>query len=291
MVSCKTIVAKTKNGLWFGSDYNMNIYRGCCHGCIYCDSRSDCYRDPDFDTVKAKENALQVIETDLLRLRRKGVVATGAMSDPYNPLERELGLTSGALRLLLRHGFGVSITTKSPDVASDADILQGISERAPVIVKVTVTAADDALCRKIERNIAPSSERYKAINALSKRGIYCGVLLMPLLPYITDNEKNMIEIVCAAKDNGARFVFPSFGVTLRGNQRQYFFDRLDESFPEMKGKYIKRFGSSYFCPSPECDKLYAAFAAACEKSGLLYRMTDIIDGYKTERISQLNFFN
>lgn len=270
----------------------MNIYRGCCHGCIYCDSRSDCYREVDFDTVKAKENALEVIKKDLSKLRRKGVVATGAMSDPYNPFESELNLTGKALMLLNALHFGVAIATKSPLITRDIDILQSIKEHSPVICKITITTADDALSQKIERNAAPSSERFAAISRLSESGIFCGVLMMPILPFINDTEENIIGIVKAAAASGANFVLPSFGMTLRDSQREYYYEQLDKYFPGLKEKYIKAFKNYYQCHSPKSKKLYSVFVSECKKYNLLYKMQDIINAYKAPyEISPLNFFD
>lgn len=289
-IPAKTIVTKTKNTSWFGADYNMNIYRGCCHGCIYCDSRSDCYRVQNFDTVRAKENALEIIRNDLRRKIKTGVIGTGSMSDPYNPFEKELMLTRRALELVAAHKFGIAVATKSPLITRDADVLSYIQGNSPVICKITVTTADDSLCRLIEPNVAPTSQRFAAIRALSKAGIYCGVLLMPLLPFINDTEENVLQITRLAKEHGAKFVYPGFGVTLRSNQRDYFYTCLDERFPGVREQYEKRFGERYSCISPKSRQLFAAFAAECEKCGLLYKMTDIVRNYKLGyQNSQLSF--
>lgn len=291
-IPAKNIIIKTKKpAQWFGADYNMNIYRGCSHGCIYCDSRSDCYGNKDFDTVKVKENALQIIRNDLRRKIRSGVVSTGAMSDPYNPHERDLCLTRNALELLNAFEFGVAIDTKSSLVARDADILRDIKTHSPVIVKMTVTTADDGLCSKLEPRAAVSSERFGALKALSEAGIYCGVLMMPILPFINDTEDNICGILDHARDAGARFVYPAFGMTLRAGNREYYYERLDDAFPGISGKYIKRYGDNYHCGSPRAAKLWNAFKSRCEDLGLLYNMEDIIRQYKAgygER--QLSFF-
>ncbi|MCL2350842.1 MAG: radical SAM protein, partial [Defluviitaleaceae bacterium] len=195
-VPAKNIVNKVQGGSeWFGVDYNMNIYRGCSHGCIYCDSRSDCFRVDDFDTVKVKENALQIIRDDLRRKVRTGVVATGAMSDPYNPREGKLLVTRNALELINAFGFGVTMATKSALVARDADVLKDISENSPTLVKMTITAADDALCRSIEPNVSPTSKRFEAMSKLADKGVFCGVLMLPVLPYVTDSADNIINIL------------------------------------------------------------------------------------------------
>ncbi len=290
-IKAKTIVTKTKNSLWFGCDYNMNIYKGCCHGCIYCDSRSECYNVTDFDSVRAKENALEIINSELKRKIKSGVVGTGSMSDPYNPFEKELKLTRHALELLNAYNFGVAVATKSPLVARDIDIFREIKEHSPALVKMTITTADDELCRKLERNVAVSSERFKAIRQLSDNGIYCGILMMPILPFINDTKENVVEIVRLAKENGAKFIYPAFGVTLRANQREYFYERLDELFPDKKGNYIRQFGNNYMCGSPDGKALGYALRNECDKLGLLYKMTDIVKSYRLgygDR--QLSFF-
>ena len=291
-ISAKTIVSSyAENNHWFGNNYNMNIYKGCCHGCIYCDSRSECYGVNDFDTVRAKENALSLIDKELKSKRRTGVIGTGAMSDPYNPFERELCLTRQALELIDTHGFGVSIITKSDLITRDIDILQRIKEHSPVLCKITITASDDELCRKIEPNVSVSSERFSAVKKLTDAGIFTGVLLMPVLPFIADNEENVHQLVRLANESGARFIFPAFGVTLRANQRDYFYKKLDELFPSLKQKYIAQYGNSYECHSPNARKLYKLFSDECKRYGILYKMSDIITGYKSAYESgQMSFF-
>lgn len=293
-ISAKTIVTKTKApSKWFGIDYNMNIYKGCCHGCIYCDSRSDCYQIKNFDEVRAKENALQIIRDDLRRKTRSGVVGTGAMSDPYNPLENKLMLTRHALELCDAFEFGIAIATKSALLERDIDILQSISGHSPVLVKVTVTTADDRLAKKLEPHVTLPGRRLQMIDALSKKGIYTGILLMPVLPFLEDNEKNIGEIIRRAKDSGARFIYPAFGMTLRGNQRDWYYQKLEELFPgqELAEKYRKQYGNYYECRSPKTKKLWEYFSEECTKRNIAYRMEDIIRQYKKPyQIEQLRLF-
>ena len=280
-VPAKTIVTKMKKpSAWFGADYNMNIYRGCCHGCVYCDSRSDCYRNPDFDTVKAKENALQIVRDDLRRKIKTGVVATGAMSDPYNPFEKNEKLTRNSLELINAFGFGVAIDTKGILVTRDIDILKDISSHSPVIVKMSITTADDSLSKIIEPGAAPSSERFAALKQLSDAGIFCGVLMMPILPFINDTEANITAIVAAAKEAGAKFIYPAFGVTMRQGNREYFFEQLDKYFPAYKEKYISKYRNNYVCTSPKARKLWGIFSDLCKQNNILYDMKDIIYAYK-----------
>ena len=291
-IPAKTIISGYSNNTnWFGTNYNMNIYKGCCHGCIYCDSRSDCYRVENFDTIRAKENSLEIIRNDLRRKVKLGVVGTGAMSDPYNPFEKELQLTRHALELINAFNFGVAIATKSTLITRDIDILQEIKEHSPVLCKITITTADDELCKIIEPNVSLSSERFEAVRKLSEAGIFAGILLMPVLPFITDSAENIINIVRKAHESGAKFVYAAFGVTLRNNQRDHFYKMLDKHFPNLKEKYIHQFGNSYSCGSPNARKLKEIFVRECDKYGIAYKMQDIIRSYKLGyEDSQLSFF-
>ncbi|SFR80630.1 SPL family radical SAM protein [Anaeromicropila populeti] len=292
-IPAKTIVSNYQtNPNWFGTNYTMNIYKGCCHGCIYCDSRSDCYRIENFDNVRAKENALLLTRNDLRRKTKKGVVGIGSMSDPYNPFEKELQLTRHALELISAFDFGVALATKSPLVTRDIDILTEIKDFSPVLCKITITTADASLCKIIEPNVASSSERFEAVQKLSDAGIYSGILLMPVLPFITDTEENILSIVKQAYECGAKFVYASFGVTLRSNQRDHYYNMLQQHFPSLQDKYMRTYGNRYCCTSPKARKLWGLFAKECEKYGLLYKMPDIIRTYKSlPRPRQLSLFD
>lgn len=294
-IKAKTIVSKTKNpNAWFGTEYNMNIYKGCCHGCIYCDSRSECYGIEDFDTVRAKENALLIIRDELRRKTRTGVVATGAMSDPYNPFEKELKLTRHALELCNAFGFGTAIATKSTLLERDIDILKDIKEHSPVICKITITTPDDSLSKKLEPHAPTSSERFELIRKLNENGIFAGILLMPVLPYIEDEETRILELIDQAHASGARFIYPAFGVTLRQNQREHFYEKLRTQFPgeHLVEKYQQQFGSCYECRSPKAKKLWNLLKKECTDKRIYYKMDDIIYAYKhSYKIEQLNLFD
>lgn len=280
-IPAKTIISGyAANNPWFGNNYNMNIYKGCCHGCIYCDSRSECYHVENFDEVRAKENALALIEKELKSKRKTGVIGTGAMSDPYNTLEKEYRLTRGALSLINTYRFGVSIATKSNLVTRDVDILKEIQTHSPVLIKITITTCDDELCKKLEPNVAISSKRFAAVKELSDHGIFAGILLMPVLPFLEDNEENIRDIIRFAYESGAKFIYPAFGVTLRQNQRLWYYKKLDEHFPALKQKYIMQYGNAYECRSPKAKELWQLFKKECDSLGMLYRMGDIIKGYK-----------
>jgi len=234
----------------------------------------------NFDEVRAKENALALIERELISKRKTGVIGTGAMSDPYNPLEQEFKLTRGALELIDRYRFGVAIATKSDLISRDIDILKAIATHSPVLTKITITTADDALSKKIEPNVATSSYRFATINKLAGSGIFAGILLMPVLPFIEDTVGNIRSIIKLAHENGAKFIYPAFGVTLRQNQRGWFYNKLDELFPSIKEKYITHYGNDYECRSLKATELWEIFQKECDKGSILYKMDDITKAYK-----------
>lgn len=285
-IPAKTILQKASHSEeWFGIDYNMNLYKGCCHKCIYCDSRSSCYQVEEFDRVRAKENEIEILNRELSSKRKKGVIGIGAMSDTYNPFEKEYEITRKALKLISKYNFGVSIETKSNLITRDIDLFKEINSKANVILKFTITTADDVLSKIIEPCVCVSSERLKAMKKLSDEGLFVGTLLTPIIPFITDSEENIREVIRLSAENGAKFVFSMGGVTLRENQRDYFFKELDKSFPGLKQKYIETFGNDYFC-YPLNKNLSRVFKEECDKYGLIYKMKDIIKAYKKENSNE-----
>lgn len=293
LIKGKTILSKVKYGNdWYGIDYNMNLYRGCCHGCIYCDSRSNCYHIDDFDIVKGKENALFILEKELSKKREKGVIGIGSMSDTYNPNEIKYEQTRGALKLILKYGFGVSIDTKSDLILRDLELLKEINSKNNVIVKFTITTPNDNLSKIIEPNVCVSSKRLQAIKVLSDNGIFVGIMINPVLPFITDSEEDMKKLVRLAHDYGAKFIHTYMGMTLRENQREYYFEQLDKHFVGLKETYKKHYGNKYNCVVPNAKKLYQIFKRECDKYGILYDMNDIIKAYKKEanRKEQITLF-
>ena len=282
-VKAKTILSKVKYGAdWYGIDYNVNLYRGCSHGCIYCDSRSNCYHIDNFDVPKGKENALAILENELSKKKEKGVVGIGSMSDTYNPFEKQYELTRGALKLLSKYNFGVSIDTKSDLILRDIDILKEINSKNNVIIKFTITTPNDELSKIIEPRVCASSKRFEAIKMLNDNGIFTGIMMNPVLPFITDNEENIKRLVRMAYESGARFIQTYMGMTLRENQRDYYFEQLDKHFKGLKDKYIKYYGERYNCAVPNYKRLYKVFTDECDKYGILYNMKDIIKAYKKE---------
>lgn len=260
---------------FFYADFNMNLYRGCCHGCIYCDSRSACYQIDHFDIVRPKQNALLLLEDELRTKRSSGVITMGSMSDAYNPLEKELQLTRHVLEIIRKHHFGVAYTTKSALCARDADLLADISRYAPVCARLTVTCADDDLCKRIEPNVSVTSERFAAMKVLADHHVFTGVWLNPLLPFLTDHEDNIRRIVQMTADHGGRFVVCFFGMTLRTGNREYYFNALEREFPGVRDQYLQRFGNSYEITSPNAEHLFDVFRNECVKCGLSWKFLDI----------------
>ncbi|MGN1181861.1 MAG: SPL family radical SAM protein [Faecalibacillus sp.] len=280
----KTVLTKVNYGhKWFGIDYNMNLYRGCLHGCIYCDSRSLCYHIDRFDIVKGKENALAILEKELMTKRKKGVIGIGSMSDTYNPLEKLYQQTRQALTLIKRYGFGVSIDTKSDLILRDIDVLKQINMNNDVIIKITITTPHDQLSKVIEPHVCVSSRRFQVIKELSQNGLFVGILLTPVLPFLTDQEEDIREMVKLAYQNGARFIVTNFSMTLRDIQRDYYYQQLDQHFPGLHQQYIKCFKNRYQCYSLKANALYQIFIKECHRYGILYKMEDIIQAYQKER--------
>lgn len=290
-VPAKHILTRNKSPDWFGTDHTMNLYRGCSHGCVYCDSRSECYRDDTFDTVKVKEKALELLRDELRRKTRPAFIGMGSMSDPYNPQEGELELTRKALMLIHAYGCGVAVCTKSDLILRDADLYADIQKQAPVICKLTVTTVDDALARKLEPGAPSPSKRLKALEGLSGQGIFTGVVLMPVLPFLEDSVENVLAVVDAAAAAGARFVYPAFGMTLRDRQRAYYYQALDREFPGMKERYVRQYGDRYWCVSPKAKVLWTAFSERCREKGLLCEMGQIVRAAKGQYDTQLTFFD
>lgn len=290
-VPAKHILTRNKSTAWFGTDHTMNLYRGCCHGCIYCDSRSECYGDDTFDTVKTKERALELLRDELRRKVRPAFIAMGSMSDPYNPFEQELELTRKALMLIHAYEHGVAVCTKSDLILRDADLYADIQARSPVICKLTVTTMDETLAAQIEPG-APSPEaRLKALAGLSQQGIFAGVVLMPVLPFLTDSVESVCTVVDAVAEAGGKFIYPAFGMTLRDRQRAYYYERLDQLFPGVRERYEKQYGDRYECPSPRARELWAAFSRRCKERGLHYEMRKIVLAAKGPYETQLTFFD
>lgn len=261
----------TVKGILSGNN-GMNLYRGCSHGCIYCDSRSLCYQmNHDFEDIEVKVNALKLLEDALQRKRSKCMIGTGSMSDPYIPLEKELRFTRQALELIARYRFGAALITKSDLVLRDLDLLQQIHRQTKAVVQMTLTTADDGLCRVVEPGVCPTSQRFQALRELQRAGIPTVVWLTPVLPYINDTRDNLQNLLDCCVDAGVRgVVWFGAGVTLREGNREYFFRQLDRNFPGMKEQYLREFGLNYQCSSPRNRELTELVRTVCTDRGMLW---------------------
>ena len=254
-----------------GERVGMNIYRGCTHGCIYCDSRSKCYQfTHPFEDVEVKQNAPELLEQALRARRRKCMIGTGAMSDPYMHCEEELGLTRRCLEIIRDHGFGAAIQTKSDRILRDLDLIDEINRRAKCVVQITLTTWDEALCKILEPHVCTTKRRVEVLQRLKARGIPTFVWLTPVLPYLTDTVENITAIVQACADAGVRGVIDfGMGLTLREGDREYYYAALDRHFPGLKARYIREYGNAYELPSPNAAQLRAVLECICARSGML----------------------
>ncbi len=287
IVQAKSILS-AKNG--------MNLYRGCSHGCIYCDSRSDCYQmNHLFEDIEVKGNAIELLEKALKSKRKKCMIGTGSMTDPYIPLEAKLGNVRKALELIERYGFGFTVITKSDLILRDLDLLKRINEKTKCVVQMTLTTFDENLCSRIEPNVCTTKRRAEVLNILRDNGIPTIVWLSPILPFINDNKDNLDGILnycIEAKVYG--IICFGMGLTLRNGNREYFYSKIDKIFPNMSDKYKKIYGNSYVIGSPNNDKLMDYFYSVCNKNGIVCNIDKLFEYCSTfeekSLCEQLTFF-
>lgn len=268
-VSSKSILSKN-NG--------MNLYRGCTHGCIYCDSRSEVYgMDHKFEDIEVKENSLQLLKREL-RKRQPSMIGTGAMTDPYIPLEKRLKYVKNALELIYDFGFGFTCITKSDLILRDLELLKKINEKTRVVVQMTLTTADDDLCSILEPHVCTTSRRVEVLKILDEAGIPTVVWLCPILPYINDTYENINSILDYCIENNVKGILcHGMGLTLREGNREYFYSKLDEHFPGLKEKYIEEYANSYSIPSPNDKMLMKLFKRRTYDAGILNNFNEIFE--------------
>ena len=268
-------ILSAKNGI--------NLYRGCSHGCIYCDSRSKCYHmDHEFEDIEVKENAIELLEDALKHRRRKCMIGTGSMTDPYIPPETEIGNVRKALFLIYEYGFGVTLITKSSRILRDLDLLKKINDKTKCVVQMTMTTYDESLCRKIEPNVSTTYERFEALKKFRDAGIPTVVWLSPILPYINDTEENINGILdmCIEAEVYGIICF-GMGVTLREGNREYFYKQLDSEFPGVKDKYIQQYGNRYIIESSSNNKLMDLFNKKCSENSIVQNNEQIFQFLNT----------
>ena len=273
--------------------YGMNIYRGCSHGCIYCDSRSKCYQfTHPFEDIEVKRNAPELLEQALKSKRQKAMIGTGSMSDPYMHCEEELGLTRKCLETICRYGFGAAVQTKSDRILRDIDLLDEINRKAKCVVQMTLTTYDDRPCRIVEPNVCCTQRRIEVLETMKQRGIPTVVWLTPILPFINDTQENIQAILdaCAQLQVKGIICF-DMGLTLREGDREYYYAALDRHFPGLKERYISTYGGAYEVPSPHRERLMDFFRTFCRDHGILYRPDECFDYLHSfpEKYRQMSF--
>lgn len=272
----------------------MNLYRGCTHGCIYCDSRSHCYQmKHDFEDIEVKRNAPSILEEQLRRKRNPCMIGTGAMCDPYIHLEEELQITRQCISLIEKYGFGLAIQTKSSRILRDLDLLKSINQNSKCVVQITLTTYDEDMCRKIEPNVSTTLERVNVLNIMRDTGIPTVVWLGPILPFINDTEENLRGILdyCVKAQVHGILCF-GFGVTMREGNREYFYAQLDQLFPGLKNKYMRTFSNAYVCNSENHKRLMSIFNDVCSENGIIHNSDDVfayLKKFETKE-QQLSFF-
>ncbi|MBR4514603.1 MAG: radical SAM protein [Lachnospiraceae bacterium] len=278
-----------------GGHCGINVYRGCTHGCIYCDSRSLCYHfTHPFEDIEVKQNAPELLEKALKAKRKKCMIGTGAMSDPYMHCEESLELTRKCLEIILRNGFGATVQTKSDRILRDIDLLSEINQSAKCVVQMTLTAYDDDLCRILEPNVCNTKRRIEVLGKMRERGIRTVVWLTPILPFINDTEENITAILNECVRTGVKGVIDfGMGLTLREGDREYYYAALDKHFPGMKKRYAQTYGNSYVLPSPNAERLMKLFRDICKSNGILSTPEECFEYIQElpDKYTQLSLFD
>ena len=273
--------------------FGMNIYRGCSHGCIYCDSRSTCYQFTHaFEDIEVKQNAPELLEQALRSKRQKCMIGTGSMSDPYMHCEEKLGLTRKCLEIICKYGFGAAVQTKSDRILRDIDLLEEINRKAKCVVQITLTTWDDRLCGMIEPNVCNTKRRIEVLESMHERNIPTVVWLTPVLPFINDTAENIMPILEACAQVSVKGIICfDMGLTLREGDREYYYAALDRCFPGLKEKYIRTYGNAYEVPSPQSERLMDLFSSFCRDHHILYKPDDCFDYLHSfpEKYQQMSF--
>ena len=275
----------------------MNLYRGCSHGCIYCDSRSACYHmNHDFEDIEVKQNAIELLELALKHKRKRCMIGTGSMTDPYIPLEKQLGNVRKALECIERYEFGCSVITKSDLILRDLDLLQKINDKTKCVVQMTLTTFDEKLCKIIEPHVCSTKERISVLQQMKERGIPTVVWLSPILPFINDTQQNISELIDQCHNAGVYGIICfGMGLTLREGNREYFYSKLDQNFPGMKKRYIQTYGNEYIINSPDHDALMKLFHQKCEEYHIVHNNQRIFEYLNTfeekQKTTQMNLFD
>jgi DNA repair photolyase len=226
--------------------------------------------DHDFEDVEIKINAPQLLEEKLRSKRKRCMIGTGAMSDPYIPIDESLKITRDCLEIIEKYGFGLAIQTKSNLILRDLDLLKSINRKAKCVVEMTLTTFDEDLCKIVEPKVCASHERFETLKIMRDNGIKTVVWLCPLLPFINDTAGNMRGILgyCVEAEVYGILCF-GMGMTLREGDREYYYKMLDRHFPGLRGKYEKKYGNSYEISSDNSRELTAIFLETCREANII----------------------
>lgn len=274
----------------------INIYRGCTHGCIYCDSRSNCYQmNHDFEDIEVKLNAPDLLEAALLKKRKKCMIGTGSMTDPYISIESMQKLTRRCLEIIDTYNFGLAIQTKSNKILRDLDLIKSINQKAKCVVQITLTTYDEDLCRLIEPNVSTTKERFEVLEIMREHQIPTVVWLSPFLPWINDTKENidgLLDYCVKAKVKG--ILCFGIGLTLRDGNREFFYKNLDRTFPGLKERYINQYQNSYQIVSPNHESLMKRIHEVSHRNEIMIDTNQVFEylhhyeSHEYEQI-QLNF--
>lgn len=271
----------------------MNLYRGCTHGCIYCDSRSLCYQmNHDFEDIEVKINAIELLESQLRRKRKKAMISSGSMCDPYMPIEETWNLTRKSLELIEKYGFGATLITKSARVMRDFELIQRIHAKTKFVLQMTLTTYDEDLCKIVEPRVSTTQERVEVLKRFRDAGIPTVVWFSPILPWINDTEENIRGILNLCLEAGVKgILYFGAGLTLRDGDREYYYKQLDRHFPGLKQRYEKMYGNDYILPSPNSASLDQIVTTFCQEHGIMIHPDEVFSYLKTfEDKMQLTLF-
>ncbi|HRY77813.1 MAG TPA: radical SAM protein [Candidatus Izemoplasmatales bacterium] len=284
----KQILYPAKNsGKTFGIDFHADLYQGCPHGCLFCEYA---VLGNDFGTVTHKTNVIEVLSKELTAKPAHAVISLGSAADPYPSIEAEKKLTRQALTAIDTALMGCVVTTKNDLVLRDVDLLKRIAAHSPMVVMIPIATFSEAVTKKIEPHAPRPTDRFRLVAKLTAEGIPCGIKMSPMIPFVNDTEDNLREIIRGAKNAGARYIYPAFGITLRNGQRERFYAMIEREFPGLKNVYMDTFGLKTACVSPSAPQLKKIFVIECKKQKILYGMKDIVNMIRPEKTVQLKLF-
>lgn len=267
------------DGGWFWSKYSANPYLGCQYGCAYCFLRQERYglstnsahapdaSDPFAQNIRVKTNAAEVLDRELVQVP-PDIIIVG----DYQPIEKQFGISRDLLQVCLNHGFPVMVIAKSPVVLRDIDLLQKIAEQSWACVVFSIGFSESGPQQKLLEPGASSIEsRFYAMRKISEAGIYTGTALMPVMPFINDNEVNIRAIVAQTQRQGGRFVLAG-GLALGGKMEPRFSRTLHEIGDRLPAQYQRLYRSGFSPNDTSWSRLGRTVRSRCQELGLEHRI-------------------